>query len=155
MRRITLVCLLVGLPLFVINAAEEKPNFTGNWKQDTQRSTPVDSSGRVHVNWIEHQDPNLKVFTSTTADAGPFSGGAYSSWIYRTDGKEQESASAWTTVSWQGPALLLLAVQKKGSKVTFTRETWTLSDEGKTLTKTRRIVGPEGVTHQTLVFEKR
>lgn len=47
-----------------------------------------------------------------------------------------------------------MTVQRKGGKVTFTRETWTLSDEGKTLTKSRRVVSPQGVTEQTLVFEK-
>ena len=154
MRRIIYIFLVTSFLLFVAGAAEEKPNFSGTWQQDNRRSTPIGSPGSVSVNRIEHQDPNLKVFTQTTTDTGPFSGGAYSSRAHRTDGKEQETSSGWTTVGWQGPALVFLTVQKKGSKVTFTREIWLLSDEGKTLTETRRIVSPEGVTHQTLVFEK-
>jgi len=45
-------------------------------------------------------------------------------------------------------------VDKKNCSVTVTRETWTLSDAGKTLTKTRRVIGPDGLTEQKSVLEK-
>ncbi len=154
MSKVAVAFLLVCLPLFSAGVAEERPNFTGTWKQDPQRSTPVDSSSGVSLNRIVHQDPELKVDAQTTDGGWPFIGGVFNHQAYRTDGEEQQGTSRWTTVSWHGPALVLMTVQKKDSRITFTRETWTLSEDGKALTKSRRTVSPEGVTEQTLVFEK-
>jgi hypothetical protein len=145
--------------LFVAAAfADDKSNFTGTWKQ-------VGSPDRTYIDKIEHQGPNLKAVT-TIADtpakpsslqrplAGPFLEKTYSTDGTEQTSKDKQGRERWTTVFWQGPALVFLIVDKKDYRVTVTRETWTLSDAGKTLTKTRRVIGPDGLTQHESVLDK-
>jgi hypothetical protein len=106
---------------------------------------------------IEHQDPKLEVNSTSTSYVlgGSFGGGAAS---YTTDGVEKAIKDSgtewWTTVNWQGSALVFQRVAKSGYRVTVTREAWTLSDDGRTLTKNRRTINMDGVTENTQVYQK-
>jgi hypothetical protein len=78
---------------------------------------------------------------------------------YTIDGEEKASSGAngrqvWTTIGWEGPALFFLKIVKDGYRVTVSRETWTLSDDGNTLTKTTRVIDMDGVTESTRTFER-
>ncbi len=151
--------LLTMCPLLVAAAcAEERPNFTGTWKQ-------VGALDRTHIDKIEHQDPSLKVVTTIReTPTGPSSlqrplVSLFHEMTHRTDGTEEASKSQqgrerWTTVYWQGPALVFQTVDKKDCHVTVTRVTWTLSEDGKTLTKAQRVIRPDGLAEQKFVFEK-
>jgi hypothetical protein len=57
-------------------------------------------------------------------------------------------------VNWHGQALLFLTTEKEKTGTIETRETWTLSADGKTLTKVRTSHGPRGDTEQKFVLEK-
>jgi len=132
-------------------ASDEKPNFTGVWKLGEGASTTVDN--------IEHQDPNLKIAFKSQFTAGSMAGGFSGTESYTTDGVERTSKTgsgreSWATVNWHGPSLALLRVVKDGYRVTVTRETWTLSQDGHTLTKNRRTIDMDGVTENSQVFRK-
>jgi hypothetical protein len=132
-------------------ASEEKPNFTGVWKLGEGSSTLVDN--------IEHQYPELKIAFKSQYTAGSILGGLSGTESYTTDGVERTTKASngresWTTVNWQGPSLVILRVVKEGYHVTVTRETWTLSQDGGTLTKNRRTINMDGVTENTQVFQK-
>ena len=146
------ILLPVSLFFAAIVGAEEKPKFTGQWKQAAYRD-------RIFIMEIEHQDPNLKVVTNAKWDAGRLPGSLTEKRTYTTDGAEQSGNSSqgrehWTIVNWQGSALVFLTVVRENCHLTVTRETWTLSDVGRSLTKTRRIIDPTGLAVQKLVFEK-
>jgi len=132
-------------------ASDEKPNFTGVWKRGQGASTAVDN--------IEHQDSDLKIAFTSQFTAGSMGGGLSGTVSYSTDGVERTGKTStgrqsWTTVNWQGPSLVILQVVKDGYRVTVTRETWTLSQDGRTLTKDRRTIDMDGVTENTQVFQK-
>lgn len=121
--------------------------------------------GRVRIDRIQHQDPYLKTaFDSRDVATGGSSlqrplASIVGEEEYRTDGYEQVDNNAngrqrWRTVSWQGSALVFLTVQKDGYHVSVTRESWTLSDAGKTLTRTTRNINMDGVTEKAVTFQK-
>jgi len=138
-RMLTIMC---AVSVF----GQQRPNFTGTWKEV--------KPGWVQIEKIEHQDPYLKKVTEGRGTVFGFGG----KWEYRTDGDEHaeniEGWQRWSTVYWQGPALVFQHVEKVGYRVTFTRESWTLSDNGQTLTKARRIVNMDGVREGTDTFQK-
>lgn len=132
-------------------ASDERPNLTGVWKHAESSSTTMNN--------IEHQDPNLKVTFTTQFSLRTLSGGGSGAESYTIDGVERTSKASngresWTTVYWQGPTLVILRVVKDGYRVTVTRETWTLSPDGLTLTKSRRTINMDGVTENAQVFHK-
>ena len=78
---------------------------------------------------------------------------------YTTDGKPNESSDRegdkfTTTVKWDGNTLVFETTEKEQTRTLGTREIWTISDDGKTLTKKRHSSGPRGDTDQTYVLEK-
>jgi hypothetical protein len=134
--------------LCVVSAFGQKPDFTGTWKQ-------LGLSDRVRIDKIDHKDPYLKVAAEAT---GP-SAGLFLDHDFRTDGTEQvdnnvSGRQRWRTVSWQGSALVFLTVLKDGYHVSVTRESWTLSDAGKTLTRTTRNINTDGVTEKAVTLQK-
>jgi hypothetical protein len=141
--------------LSVVSAFGQKPDFSGTWKQ-------IDHSGWVRIDKIEHKDPYLKV--ATDARSAPGSNARLNSGLmgtneYSITGEENSDNDAngrqcWTTVGWQGSDLVFLKIVKDGYHVTVTRETWMLSDDGNTLTRTTRVINMDGVTNSTLTFER-
>jgi len=61
---------------------------------------------------------------------------------------------AMTTAKWKGNALVIVTTIKEPDGAVETRERWTLSADGKTLTKQRHSHGPKGDRDETLVLEK-
>jgi hypothetical protein len=145
--------LLMVVLLSVVSAsAQGRPDFTGTWQEDTGSSTSA------NIETIMQQGSELKVHRVITS-TGPLTGSFQSSdQVYQTDGTEQYIAKSggerWTTVNRQETALAFLVVARTGPGVTVTRETWTLSDDGKTLTKQRRTIGPDRVDAQKSVFRR-
>ncbi len=139
-----------------LGRAETRPNFAGTWKQNNEKSTPSRSSGfRSYINRIEHKDPDLRVATIIAREGGE----STFERTYTTDGKEQKATDRegdefMTTVKWQGAALVFETVEKERGNTITTRETWTLSADGKTLTKTIHRSGPRGESDQKYVLEK-
>lgn len=78
---------------------------------------------------------------------------------YTTDGKpitssDREGDRIATVVKWDGATLVFETGEKEKAGSLFTRETWTLSADGKTLTKKIHRSGPRGESDQTFVLEK-
>ena len=136
--------------------AEDKPNFSGTWKQNNEKSKlNRPSTLKSYVNKIEHKDPNLKVVTTLVGDRGEYT---YER-SYTTGGKEQvtkdrEGDEFHTTVKWEGKTLVFETSEVERERKLTTTEKWTLSEDGKTLTKVRRTSGPRGDLENTYVLEK-
>jgi len=146
----------IYLILFLIAAAvaQARPDFSGTWKQNMEKSPTKSSWLKSYVNKIELQDANLKVTTTTVGDRGERT-------YDRTYviGKEEKNRDAegderTTTVKWEGNTLVFESVEKERDAVLTSKEIWTLSDDGKTLTKKIHRSGPRGDSDQQYVLEK-
>jgi len=139
------------LTLTVSAIGQVKPNFSGTWKQNNEKSN-LAPDAPVWVHKVKQKGAELKVETTITGSRGV----SNHENTYTTDGKKQmtkdrdgdaltRSVKAIRLSSWQW--------RKSGHTLT-TREAWTLSDDGKTLVKTRHLIGPRGVTDQKYVYDK-
>lgn len=143
--------------LAAVAAAQSKPNFTGTWKQDDSRSTVRPGSTLKYSNEIDHQDPKLS--KTTIMDYGDRPATTYTQ-NYMTDGKpnrstDREGDSITTTVKWEGSMLVFETGETEKAGALFTRETWTLSEDGTTLTKKIHRTGGRGPdSDQTYVLVK-
>ena len=78
---------------------------------------------------------------------------------YTPDGVERETKAdtgrqRWLTVYWQGRALVILRVVKDSYHVTVTREIWTTSEDGQTLSKNVRAIDMDGARECAEVFQR-
>ena len=149
--RTSAVVLAATLCCIAAVAADNRPNFTGVWKHS-------DGASWVVVT-IDHQEPNLRIAYESRFSAGTLSGGLSGAGNYIADGVERAGdgnnrRASWTTVNWQGPALVILRVTRDGYRVVVTREAWTLSGDGRTLTKDKRTIDMDDVTESSQVFRK-
>jgi len=131
--------------------AQPKPDFSGTWK------TSGSSEEYSHTERIVHQDPNLSLHMETRFVNSRLSGGGSGDSAYVIDGVERAAkagngAQFWRTNSWQGSTLVFLTVRKDGYHVVVTREVWSLSDDGNTLTKTKRVIDMDGVSESAQTF---
>ena len=142
------------LTLTVSAIGQVKPNLSGTWKQNNEKSKLApDAPVWVHKIWQKGAD--LKVETTITGSRGVSSHVS----TFTTDGKKQmtkdrDRDALTRSVKWEGNTLVFLTVEKERGHTLTTREVWTLSDDGKTLVKTRHLTGPRGVTDQKYVYEK-
>ncbi len=158
--------LRMGLPLLAalvfglvsrLPAADTKPDFSGQWKMNAEKSDfgplPAPSS---RTDKIEHKEPSLKMTRIQSSEQGETT----SEWDCTTDGKECKveirgaPLRIKTTVRWDGDAL---AFDHKGSfndMEVQIKEKWTLSEDRKVITIKRNLSSPQGEAEQTIVLEK-
>ena len=155
MLRNAIVATLAVLACAVSAAAQSKPNFSGTWKLNLDKSdfgVLPPSSGRTDV--VDHQDPSLKVSVSDAAAQGQQD----YTLMLTTDGKEATNHPGGlemkSIANWEGSNLVVnTKLQFQGNDVGI-KTTWTLSDDGKTLTESAHLTSPMGETDQKLLFEK-
>ncbi len=136
-------------------AAQSKPNFSGTWKLNVEKSdfgVLPPSNSRTDV--VDHQDPNLKINVSDDGAQGQQN----YTLVMTTDGKEalnkpggleMKSVASWNTNN----LVVNTKLQFQGSDVAI-KTSWALSDDGKTLTESAHLESPMGETDQKMVFEK-
>lgn len=166
-------------------SAQDKGNFSGHWELDTSKSKLDERARIQSMTLdVAQTAADIKVESKTTraprpeGDAGGNGGGrgmgrgrgfggGDSAMTYSLDGKE-------TTIQQDGPMgqiPVTLKAKLDGGKLhlsssrTFngqngaitstTNETWTLSDDGKTLTVEREQTSPRGTNSSTMVFSKK
>jgi hypothetical protein len=140
---------------FGLVQAQAKTDLNGTWKLNTAKSDfgplpPPDS----RTEKIVHADPSLKVNVAQTGGTGDLTYDV----LYTTDGKECVNKVGdnefKSTLTWDGDDL---AVETKGSfgGTDFTsKDRWTVSEGGKTLTITRKISSAMGDAEMKEVYEK-
>ncbi|HUE24999.1 MAG TPA: hypothetical protein VMQ86_25160 [Bryobacteraceae bacterium] len=148
---LALLTLAVGLV-----QAQAKTDFSGTWKLNAGKSDfgpmpPPD----IMTEKIAHQDPSLKASVATT---GGMQGDMTYDVVYSTDGKECVNHVGEnefkSTLHWDGDELV---VETKGtfSGNEFTsKDRWTLSTDGKTLSIARHLSSAMGEADMKTVFEK-
>ena len=144
--------LVLSLLVAVTLSAQSRPDINGTWKQDNSRSSVRPGTKFTYWNKIEYKDPDLTITTMFTGGDRPDSS---SSRKYTTDGKpivttDREGDKFTTTVKWEANSLVFETVEKEKANSIATRETWTFSPDGKTLTKKIH----RGDSDQTYILEK-
>ncbi|MGA3205770.1 MAG: hypothetical protein ABSF12_25020 [Bryobacteraceae bacterium] len=135
--------------------AADKPDFSGNWKLDADKSTfgpmpPPTSMTRKVV----HKDPDLSVDQAQSGDQGDQN----TSMKYSTDGKETTNSMMGNDVKskavWEGKTLVITSAANFGGADVKLTDKWSLSDDGKTLTDVLGISAPQGDFEMTFVLVK-
>jgi hypothetical protein len=147
--------------LFVIAAvagiaqAADKPDFSGDWKMDADKSVfgpmpPPTSMTRK----IDHKDPDISV---TEARSGP-QGDMNTTVKYSSDGKETTNSLMGNDVKskavWEGKTLVITSAANFGGADVKLIDKWTLADDGKTLNDVLSISAPQGDFEMTFVLVK-
>jgi len=130
------------LPLLIaasLLAAPKRPNFSGDWEMDTVKSQlrPTKWNGLALA--VEHKEPKLNIKVTLKYPQGS----DYSYQIPLTTDGKQSSVDMGKNVrvyraNWLSPKLVI-----KWNEDGARTETWTLSQDGKTLT----IVGSAKLTN--------
>ena len=148
------VCLL--LLGAVAAGGQEKPNFTGTWKMNPEKSRLSDGTRIPYfsefVREIDHKEPALRVTEKIKAppDAG---GDRTLMWNVRTDGTVSETAgddAVKISVKWNDNRLVEHVVAEQWDVV----RTGSLSADGKTITAHFVLTLEGGTQEGTEVWEK-
>jgi hypothetical protein len=151
--------LLIGVVCALASAASIQPNFSGTWKLNNDKSTKDSTPDRVYICEIEQKGAILSISTKATPkpELAPLDG------TFTTNGKVVVDKSAphyhTSRAFWEGATLVIEIVDKESSKqlariLGAVRESWTLSADGKTLTKFRRNAANGKVVDEKYVFDK-
>ena len=150
--------LILSVVLAAVASAQSHPDFSGTWKQDNSRSTLRPGSTIQYSNKVEVRDQKLTVTTILGANEDRKES-TYSR-EYVIGGKpstssDREGDQFTNTVKWDGDSLVFETVEKEKTATLASREVWTLSADGKTLTKKIHHTGGRGGdSDQTFVLEK-
>lgn len=141
-----IVCLCAS-----IVSAQAKPNLSGTWKMNPQKSKFANGGPDAITIKVDHKEPILTEAWSIATPNGERSFEAK----YTTDGKETEQEvmgrTAKTSAKWEGDALV---IEFKSEGRVFKRKI-TLSADGKTITKVVTQSGDGGeLTEDSVVFDK-
>jgi hypothetical protein len=150
--------LILSVVLAAVASAQSHPDFSGTWKQDNSKSTIRPGSTIQYSNKIELRDQKVTVTTILGAN-GDHKESTYSR-EYVIGGKastssDREGDQFTNTVKWDGDSLVFETVEKEKTATLTSREVWTLSPDGRTLTKKIHHTGGRGGdSDQTFVLEK-
>jgi hypothetical protein len=143
--------LLVIAAATTMAMAADKPDFSGSWKMDADKSTfgpippPTSMSSK-----ITHKDPDLSVETTQNDQTATFK--------YSTDGKETTNSMLGNDMKskavWEGKTLVVNSSMDAGGATVKLVSKYSLSDDGKTLTNALTINAPQGDFEMTFVLVK-
>lgn len=146
---------VITLAMGLAGAAQAKPNFSGDWKLNVDKSEfgPMPPPTSMSVK-IDHTDPDLKVATQQSGAQGDMNYEVK----YTTDGKESTNTigpmEAKSTATWDSDDLIVnTKLDANGMQITI-KGKWSLSADGKTLTQSSHLTSPQGEIDLKQVFEK-
>lgn len=150
MRRLAMLLMIAA----AVQAAD-KPNFSGTWKMDPDKSVfgPVPPTESL-VLTIDHKEPAISVHQTSN---GP-EGDRNITSKYSTDGKETTNDFMGTPVKskvhWDGNTLMIDSSLDAGGMEVKVASKWTLAADGKTLNDVVNISSPQGDLEITYVLVK-
>ena len=150
--RVWLVVLGTVLALF---AGTEKPDFSGRWKLNVEKSDFGGAPGPTSLtSRIEHRGPELKVHSEIAGPQGQYA----TDYKWFTDGRENVNTvrgnEIHATVVWEGAALKATSTtEANGTKLTLVDQ-WSLSQDGQVLKIERIIQAPRGNVRQIYLYDK-
>jgi hypothetical protein len=153
MRSFTMLLMIAAATLVAM--AADKPNFSGTWKMDPDKSVfgPVPPTASL-VLAIDHKEPAISVHQTSS---GPEGDRDLTS-KYSTDGKETTNDFMGTPVKskvrWDGNTLLIDSSLDAGGMEVKLSSKWTMAADGKTFTDVVNISSPQGDLEITYMLVK-
>jgi hypothetical protein len=147
--------LALALVLGAIGQVSAKPNFTGEWKMNPDKSNfaPLPAPDKL-VRRINHSGSRLKI---TTTQAGQ-QREIVTDLAYTTDGAECKNAIRGEefsgTARWDGDTLVIESKREVQGMEIVQKERWALAGDGQTLTIVNHVHTPQGGFDITIVLEK-
>jgi hypothetical protein len=158
-RILTVAALLTSLAVQTA-VGQAKPNFSGTWKINTEKSDPMGGGGgggggmggmmaapititQTETELVEERTFNDQVRKST----------------YFLDGRESSNPAgrggeAKSKARWEGDALVIETTRMMGENQVTTKAVRTLSADGKTMTIVSTTPGPNGEVTRKTVYDK-
>jgi hypothetical protein len=150
---VMLTAMALAMPAGLV--AQDKPNFSGTWVLQTDKSDygmmPPPMS-RTDI--IDHQEPKITIKrTAATAE-----GENKLDLVYAVDGKPWKNQAGpqevSSTLHWEGQELVVVSEVDTPQGLATLTDRWSLSADGKTLTQTRTISIQGQELKQTMVLAK-
>ncbi|UCF38884.1 MAG: hypothetical protein JSU96_08620 [Acidobacteriota bacterium] len=153
MKKSLLIPLLLALSVTIF--AADKPDFSGEWVLNVAKSDFGPLPGpTLMTQQIEHKEPALKVRFHSEGMQGSMDGEV----AYTTDGAECKNqigdVDITSTLTWEGVSLKVKSVLDIQGMSIDAEDTWTLSEDGQTITVDRFMSSSMGDAEQTLIMEK-
>lgn len=142
------VCLMLASP------ATAKQDFSGTWKIVLDKSDfgPMPAPEKVEQ-VVEQKENDLKVNWTSVSQQGEMK-------LELNYSTEKETTNTFrnapmkSTAKWEGETLVVVSkLEVQGNEIVI-QDTWSLSDEGKTLTMDRKLNTPQGDIEMKQVFTK-
>jgi hypothetical protein len=152
---VIVVVLLVGGGL----AAQQKPNFSGEWVLNRQESTlpPPVAAVESGVVRIEHREPAFTFHRTYVIGGAP----REATFARETDGRELtepgavQGVTTISTLRWDGPALVL-GMRIKGPGFEATNDVrYELVNDGRRLRATEQGRSPQGNHDAVWIYDRR
>jgi hypothetical protein len=145
-------CIATSLFLIAVAvAADSKPNLSGTWKMNAQKSD-AGSEIKSRIDTIEHQDPKLKITTVQDDENGKNTVVRE----YVTDGRQMSQAVLDTdrksSAHWDGGVLVIETNVNDGAYTI--RDRWILADDKRSIQIDRQFSSSQGTRTQRVVLEK-
>jgi hypothetical protein len=146
----------LSLVLFLVAAldAQTRPDFSGTWKQNLEKSPTKSSWLKSYTNKIELENASLKVVVTIVGDRGENTYTRTYTIGKLEKSQDREGDQFATTVRWEGNTLVFDTLEKEHDATLTSKEIWTLSEDGKTLAKSIHRSGPRGESDQKYILEK-
>jgi hypothetical protein len=149
----TTLCIAAGFILLTAAAAAaDKPNLTGTWKMNPEKSDTNSGEIKSRVDKIEHQDPHLKITTTQDDENGQNSVVR----DYITDGRQMTHSilggERKSAAHWDGNSLVIETKVTEGGYTI--RDRWTVADDKRSIRIEREFSGSQGGTTRHIVLEK-
>ncbi len=161
-RNLTVAALLASAVLSPL-AAQSKPDFSGSWKMNMEKSDPMGrmggggggGGGMAMAPITITQSADKLVITSTRGDQ-------VTTATYNLDGSESVNAGmrgeTKSKVSWDGASLVIASESSfngpNGAMTVTSKEVRSLSADGKVMTVVRTSQTPNGEMTRKTVFDK-
>ena len=131
--------------------AQNKPNVSGTWRMNAEKSKFQQGGPKAIVIKFDQQGSTLKESITITGEQGERT----ESFTYTLDGKEGtqqiEGEQIKSTAAWDAESLVLEFKNDEG--MSFRRKI-TVSGDGKTMTIDVKQSSPNGTINDTVVLEK-
>ena len=153
-----------GLFCFAAFAATGKPDFSGTWKLNNGKSAQDGPADRVYTETIAQSKDKITVSTKSEGVTNMLDGTYPIKEVFRLE--RQGNKYRGTRAYWETGTLIFELKDTDSKKDTakvllYIRESWTLSPDGKVLTRFRRTMQPAKVAtekpvivDQKYVFDK-
>ena len=157
MVRMRIATLLLFLGCLANAGAGQKPNFTGQWILNLNRSEYGSQQPPKKMTYsIEHKEPTLRI---TASEVSPLDQEVRYELKYTTEGKETGNELSGTplrsTAVWDSQQLRVHSWASLSGWSIDLKDTWRLVEDGSTLIVLRHISGTTGAFDETLVFDKK